>query len=227
MFDGIHDISVLLGPGTVPWPGMSPVAERSVFADVARGDSVTGSSWALNSHVGTHVDAPTHFLPDGKDIASTSLDRYLGRCVVLDLTHVEGRDVERADLEALPELDGHVRVLLKTSNCRRLWDLDAFDTSYVALAPSGAELLVERGVILAGIDYQGIERFGVDEAPTHKTLLGAECAILEGADLRVVEPGEYVLMCLPLRLQDGEASPVRALLVEPRALGAMLEGFPR
>lgn len=227
MLDGIHDISVLLGPGTVPWPGMSPVAERSVFADVARGDAVTGSSWNLNSHVGTHVDAPTHFLPDASDIAGTSLDRYFGRCVVLDLTDVEGRDVERSDLEARPELDGQVRVLLKTSNCRRLWHLDEFDTSYVALAASGAELLVERGVILAGIDYQGIERFDAGTNPTHKALLGADCAILEGADLRAVEPGEYFLVCLPLRLQDGEASPVRALLVEPGALRATLESFGR
>jgi arylformamidase len=206
---------------------MSPVAERSVFADVANGDAVTGSSWSLNSHVGTHVDAPTHFLPDGRDIASTSLDRYLGRCVVLDLTHVEGRDVERADLEGRPELDGHVRVLMKTSNCRRLWHLDEFATDYVALAASGAEYLVERGMVLAGIDYQGIERFDSTTNPTHKTLLGADCAILEGADLREVQPGEYVLIGLPLRLEDGEASPVRALLLEPSALAALLEGFPR
>jgi arylformamidase len=223
MTSGIHDISVRLGPGTVPWPGMSPVAERSVFADVARGDAVTGSSWSLNSHVGTHVDAPTHFLPDGKDIASTPLDRYLGRCVVLDLTDVEGRDVERADLEGRPELDGHTRMLMKTSNCRRLWHLDTFDSDYVALAHSGAQWLVERGFRLAGIDYQGIERFDTTTNPTHKTLLGAECAILEGADLREVEPGEYVLIALPLALEDGEASPVRALLVEPGALAAVLE----
>lgn len=222
---GIHDISVLLGPGTVPWPGMSPVAERAVFADVARGDAVTGSSWSLNSHVGTHVDAQTHFLPDGHDMASTPLDACLGRCVVLDLTHVEGRDIERADLEGLPELEGHVRVLFKTSNCRRLWHLDEFDTSYVALAPSGAELLVERGVILAGIDYQGIEAFDVPAAPTHKTLLGGGCTILEGADLREVDPGEYLLIALPLRLEDGEASPVRALLVEPAALDALRAAF--
>jgi arylformamidase len=217
----IHDISVLLGPETVPWPGMSPVASRSVFADVARGDEVTGSSWTLNSHAGTHVDAPLHLFPDGDDIAKTTLERFVGRCVVVDLPHVVGRDIDRDDLEQLDELEGHTRVLLKTSNSRRLWDLDEFDASYVALAASGAELLVERGVRLVGIDYQGIERFVSDGHPTHKTLLHGDCAIVEGADLREISPGEYFLVCVPLRLQEGEASPARALLIELDAIAQL------
>jgi arylformamidase len=221
LLDGVHDISLLLSSETVRWPDtIRP--ERVVFTDVKRGDRATVSAWTLGSHIGTHVDAPTHFVADGKDIASVPLDPYLGLCMVLDLTEIAGRDIERADLEPRTELNGHVRVLFKTSNSRALLGLDRFETHYVALAASGAEFLVERGMILAGIDYHSIERFDSHDYPTHMALLGSECTILEGADLRDVEPGEYILICLPLRLEDGEASPVRALLVEPAALGRML-----
>lgn len=165
MLKGLHDISLPLSPETVRWPGtIRP--ERSVDSDVNHGDQATVSAWTLGSHIGTHVDAPAHFIPDGEDIASVSLSPYLGPCVVLDLTEIAGRDIERADLESRNELDGHVRVLFKTSNSLTLLDLDRFETGYVALAVSGAELLVERGVILAGIDYHGIERFDSKQNPT-------------------------------------------------------------
>jgi len=82
----------------------------------------------------------------------------------------------------------------------------------VAVGADAAAWLVEHGFLLAGIDYQGIERFDTTDHATHKTLLQGGCMILEGADLRGVAPGEYQLICLPLRLVDGEGSPVRAVL---------------
>lgn len=212
----IYDISVPLGPDTVAWPGTKPVAEQIVLMDMRRGDYANGSAWSLNSHAGTHVDAPLHFVPDGADVSETSLETYLGSCLVLDFPDVVGRDLEQDDLDSFEELRRHTRVLLKTSNSRRLLTLDRFDTEYVALGASGAELLVSLGYRLVGIDYLGIERFDAETAghPTHRTLLENGVAILEGADLRAVEPGEYLLACLPLCLVGSEASPVRAVLLE-------------
>lgn len=216
----IHDISMRIGKDTVPWPGMSPVAEQTIFADTNRGDAVTGSSWNLNSHVGTHVDAPRHLLGNGGDIASTPLQSCIGPCVVVDLPTLD-RDIEASDLELIAELRDHVRVIFKTSNSRRLLKLPQFEKDYVALAPSAAHYLADHGYRLAGIDYQGIERFDTTDYETHKTLLGGGCAILEGADLREVEPGQYFLLCVPLRLEGGEASPVRAVLIDPGDIAAM------
>jgi arylformamidase len=106
-------------------------------------------------------------------------------------------------------------VLFRTTNSRRdLWSKDAFERRYVSLAADGAQYLVELGYLLAGIDYQGIERYDSMEHPTHRTLLEHGCMILEGTDLRHVAPGVYELVCLPLRLVDGEGSPVRAILIE-------------
>ena len=211
----IHDISVPLSAATVPWEGVAvPWAHQEFFADVRRGDGVTGSWWSLNTHAGTHIDSPTHFFPNLEDVASTKWDHYLGRCLVVDVPDV-GSEITRADLERVPELRDHRRVLFRTANSRRgLWALTTFDRNYVSLAPDGAEYLVGLGYVLAGIDYQGIERYDSVDHQTHRTLLEHGCMILEGADLRAIEPGAYQLICLPLRLVDGEGSPVRAVLLE-------------
>lgn len=211
----IHDISVPLSAATVPWEGVTvPWAEQEFFVDIRRGDSVTGSWWKLNTHAGTHIDSPTHFFPDAADVASTPWEPYLGRCVVVEVGDI-GPFIRPEHLDALPELRGHRRVLFRTANSRDdLWGRDTFVTDYVSVAPEGADWLVEHGFILAGADYQGIERFGSEDALTHRTLLGAGCMILEGCDLRAVEAGEYQLICLPLRLVNGEGSPVRAILID-------------
>lgn len=211
----IIDISVPLSDATVPWEGVTvPWAHREVFVDIERGDPVTGSWWQLNTHAGTHVDTPTHFIPEGPDTASTPWEPYLGRCLVVELGDV-GREIRRADLEPIEALRDHTRVLFRTANSRRdLWAETRFVSDYTALGPDGAAYLVELGYRLAGIDYQGIERFDTTDYATHRTLLGNGCMILEGADLRAVTAGEYQLVCLPLRLVGGEGSPVRAILLE-------------
>lgn len=216
----IHDISVPLSDATVPWEGVTvPWAHQEFFVDIRRGDPVTGSWWSLNTHAGTHVDTPTHFFPDGADAASTAWDHYLGPCVVAEVGEV-GPEIRAADLEAMPELRGERRVLFRTSNSRRdLWGLDRFEPEYVAIGADAAAWLVARGFVLAGIDYQGIERYDTTDHATHRTLLAGGCMILEGADLRAVRPGRYQLICLPLRLVDGEGSPVRAVLVEDAGPG--------
>lgn len=216
----IHDISVPLSDRTVPWQGVTvPWVHQEFFVDIRRGDPVTGSWWSLNTHAGTHVDTPTHFFPEGADAASTGWEHYLGPCVVVDVGDV-GSEIHASHLEAMPQLHGQRRVLFRTENSRRdLWGLDRFEPEYVAVAPDAATWLVEHHFLLAGIDYQGIERFDTTDHATHRTLLQGGCMILEGADLRSVSSGVYQLVCLPLRLVDGEGSPVRAVLIEVDGAG--------
>ncbi len=211
----ILDISVPLSDATVPWEGVTvPWAHQEFFVDIRRGDPVTGSWWSLNTHAGTHLDTPTHFIPGAADAASTAWEHVLGPCVVAEIGEV-GPEIHASHLEAMTELRGARRVLFRTANSRRdLWGLDRFSRDYVSLAPDAAAWLVERDFLLAGIDYQGIERYDSTDHPTHKTLLQGGCIILEGADLRAVAPGRYHIVCLPLRLVDGEGSPVRAILLD-------------
>jgi arylformamidase len=166
----------------------------------------------MSSHTGTHMDARMHFIPGGWTMETLDLSRSVGPCRVVDLTHVEGH-VSRADLEAA-EIAGQVRLLLKTRNSDgELMQREEFEEGYAAISREAAEYLVEIGVETIGVDYLSVEPFEDTEFNTHHTLLGADVVILEGLVLTGVEPGEYFLACLPLKLAGSDGSPARAILV--------------
>ena len=109
-------------------------------------------------------------------------------------------------------LDGHTRILLRTRNSALLRRAD-FVPDYTFLAPDGAEFLADKGVELVGVDYLSIEQFHSGHHKTHRTLLERSVVIVEGLDLSVPPPGEYQLICLPLRLSGLDGAPARAVLV--------------
>jgi len=164
----------------------------------------------LGSHTGTHVDAPAHFFERGDTIDKLPLERLVGPCVVLDLTHVK-KKVTRDDLEHYDLDEGEV-VLLKTKNSDKA-PTSSFDSAFVYLDESGAHYLAECQVGAVGIDYLGIERDQPDHT-THRMLMRADIPIIEGLRLKDVEEGEYILFCLPLKLVGIDAAPARALLLD-------------
>jgi arylformamidase len=201
------DISVPIYAGMVRWPGDPPV-EMSQPMHLDRGDVCTVSHLALGLHTGTHVDAPSHFLRGATGVDSLSLEAMVGPASVIEIlktaaigeAELSGRGIERGD-----------RVLLKSSNSARCWNTDAFVPDFAHLTLDGAAYLARLGIRTVGIDYLSIGRG--DEGPAvHRTLLGAQILIVEGLNLSGVEPGEYDLVCLPLKIRDGDGAPARALL---------------
>jgi len=201
------DISLPLRPGMVVWPGdPGMVVERQ--ADMAQGHPLNLTRLCLGSHTGTHLDAPLHFIADGASLDQVPLATLVG----------PARVVAVAGDSILPEhvapLAGVERVLFRTRNSDRWAQATAFQEDYVYLSRPAAQRLVELGVQLVGIDYLSVDRCRGGGA-THRTLLGAGVVALEGLDLSGVDPGDYQLICLPLRLLGVEGSPVRAVLVAP------------
>jgi arylformamidase len=204
----VFDVSRPLRDGGLVYPGDPEIRVRSHSA-IARGDDANVSSLALGSHSGTHVDAPSHFLPGGAPVDRIPIERLVGPAVVLDLPGA-ARSVGAAELSR-SDLQGQRRVLLRTRNSER----DAstgFTEDYCALAPDGAEFLLRHGVELVGIDYLSIEAFGSGAYPVHHALLERGVVIVEGLDLSAVPPGIYRLVCLPLRLEGLDGAPARAVL---------------
>lgn len=173
-------------------------------------DSARETVMRIGSHSGTHVDAPAHFLQEGKNYDQLPVDMFVGPCTVLDLTNVEERIMqEDLAIEAIP--DNHI-VLLKTRNSFLSPEAD-FNVLFVYLALSGAQYLVEKHTRVVGTDYLGIERAQPDH-DTHKELMRNNIGIIEGLRLQHVEPGAYTLWCLPLAVVGTEAAPARAVLVQ-------------
>ena len=202
----IYDISVALSEDLPVFPGDPPVVIEPVTM-LARGDSANVSRIVISTHSGTHLDPPRHFNDHGATIDCLPLSLFVGRALVAEITGIQA--IGRGELSRL-QLEGEVRLLLKTDNSR-LWDQTGFSGDFAHLTPYGARYLVEKGVKLIGIDYLSIERLH-GEGEVHRILLENGVVILEGLNLAGIISGIYELICLPLKIRGGDGAPVRAVL---------------
>ena len=161
----------------------------------------------MSLHSGAHADAPMHMRDGADDIATASLDPYLGRCVVIDVRARRGQPVTPHHIEGKPLLAP--RVLFRTRTFR---DWRAWNDDFAFLSPELIGVLYQHGVTLVGIDTPSVDSFRAGVLMTHQECLRNSIAILEGLVLDHVEEGEYELIALPLRIRGGDASPVRAVL---------------
>ena len=208
----IYDISLTITPDLPVWPGDPPVKMRRV-AKMEAGDLYNVTRLELSAHTGTHVDAPYHFIADGKPVDELSLDVLVGPVQVVEMPPeckvIGARELKNSALAA-----GVERVLFKTSNSQ-IWieKRAGFQEEFVAISADGAEYLVRRGVRLVGIDYLSVAPF-TESAPTHRILLAAGIVALEGVDLTDVPTGMYTLCCLPLKLGKADGAPARTILIQ-------------
>jgi arylformamidase len=202
----IHDISQTLCREVAVWPGDPEFRSRRPMK-LEEGESSNVSAIDMCVHTGTHIDAPLHLDNSGSDIASIPLHHFIGnvrvfsipaeKCIRLsDLLPLDWQNVERA--------------LFKTRSSDR--PENAFDSSFVFLDESAAGFLTQKGLLLVGTDAPSVDAFDSPDLPSHRILLSHGIAILEGARLESVSPGDYELICIPLKLAGLEGSPVRAIL---------------
>jgi arylformamidase len=201
------DVSLPLDSRLPSYPGNTPFSIEPIKR-IASGGSSNVSTLHMSAHSGTHVDAPRHFFEGAPGTDALPLDILVGRTRVVELTTRKAITAE--DLAAF-NLSEDVRLLLKTTNSR-LWGSPEFHTDFVGIGESGAKHLVDHGVKLVGIDYLSVEQFRAPGAPAHHLLLGAGVVIIEGLDLRDVEPGVYEMFCLPLRVVGCDGAPARVVL---------------
>lgn len=199
------DISPTISPKLAVWPGDTPVS-REVLCDMAGGDHMTLSTLRTTVHAGSHVDAPSHYGADGRTIDEQSLDLYVGRCSVVRVDVQRGSRVSLDQIGTLPSTE---RLLIATGTYS---DPNNFDEGFAALEPDLIDALADAGARLVGVDVPSVDVFSSKNLEAHQRCLARDVAILEGLVLRDVEPGEYELIALPLKLAGFDGSPVRAVL---------------
>jgi arylformamidase len=210
----IHDVSLGIAGDMLVWPG-DPAVEVVPRLKISKGDPANVSELRIGTHTGTHVDPPVHFIEGAVGIDQVSLDVLTGEATVADLRGRPG-PLGRADLEGLDIRQGTTRLLLKTDNSEQ-WARPRpleFDPDYTCLSVEAAEWLIEHGIELIGVDYLSVEEKGSQGHPVHVKLLSHNVVIVEGLDLSAIEPGDYTLVCLPLKILGGDGGPARALLIE-------------
>ena len=208
MADEWIDVSVPLHTGMVHWPDNPPVSiEREMSME--RGDVCNVSKMSMGVHTGTHMDAPIHYIRGGIGIDQMPLTAAIGRARVIEIgdpvsikpEELAGHNIQRGE-----------RILFKTRNSARCWQIDDFVKDFVYIAHEAAQYLASLGVQTVGVDYLSVGGYSVDGPETHQALLGGGVWIIEGLNLSQAEPGVYDLICLPLRIVGGDGAPARAIL---------------
>ena len=193
----IYDISQEVF-GCKVFPGDPSPVKKTMFS-IQNGDICNLTAFEMCAHNGTHVDAPYHFLNDGKKIDQVDLDRFIGYAYVTEHEGDIGKEDAKAILKKARECDERSaeRILVKGN---------------ATVTVDAAKVFAEEGIKLFGNESQTV---GPEDAPmeVHLIMLGAQIVLLEGIRLADVKEGAYILHAAPLNLGGCDGSPCRATLI--------------
>ena len=205
---GWMDISVPLSDGMLHWPEDPPIEIKRVI-DMKNGDEYNLTHVSMAVHTGTHMDAPCHFRRSGISIDKMPLTASVGEARVIEITDNEFINVEEIRPHRIRKGE---RILFKTKNSKRKWINKPFNRKFVHLSIEAAKYLSERKVQTIGIDYLSIGGYEGNVVEVHDIILKAGIWVIEGLDLSKIEPGDYNLICLPIKIAGSDGAPARALV---------------
>ncbi len=193
----IYDISQEVF-GCQVYPG-DPAPEKKMLNSIEKGDLYNLTTFSMCAHNGTHIDAPFHFLEDGKTVDDICLEAFVGMAYVAEhqgvVTSEDAAEIIEKAKKQNPE--AAKRILIKGD---------------VEVSSDAAKVFASSGILLLGNEPQTV---GPQNAPmaVHLTLLGADVVLLEGIRLAEVSEGVYFLNAAPLNLSGADGSPCRAILI--------------
>jgi len=204
------DISYPLSEEIIYWPQdpVQPDIKTNTFT--SEEVTITMSQMTINTHHGTHIDAPRHFYPEGTSIDEMPLTAIMGPARVIEI-----KDTNLINPE---ELEGHniragERVLFKTINSS-YYKQGKFVEDFVHITKESAQFIADKNISVVGIDYLAVGSFRDRSSliKVHQILLGNGIWIVEALDLSGVEPGDYEIICLPIKIKQGDAGQARAII---------------
>lgn len=181
------------------FPG-DPKPERKMLRMIEHGDLYNLTEFSMCAHNGTHVDAPFHFIKDGKGINEINLEKFIGKAYVINHNgDVSAMDAERILSIAAASSEGAEKHILIGGKA--------------VVGIEAARVFADAGIDLLGNESQTV---GPEEAPmaVHMVLLKADIVLLEGIRLEHVREGAYYLNCAPLNLGIADGAPCRAVLID-------------
>ena len=189
------------------FPGDTPFSAQYLLR-IDAGHNIDLSTITTTVHLGAHADGPSHYRRGAEGIGERPLERYYGPCEVVCVEVRRGARVMPAHFPNPPRAP---RVLVRTSTFP---DPDQWNPDFAALSPELVHWLADHGVILVGIDTPSIDPQDSTLLESHSAVADRDLAVLEGLVLAAVEVGVYTLCAFPLNIPGGDASPVRAVLID-------------
>lgn len=203
----IFDVTRTINPKLAVWPGDTPFSAQVIMA-MSQGASVNLTTLTLSSHTGTHVDAPYHFRDDDLTMEQVDLAAYIGPATVVTVA----REAGPLTPDDFPNLDWQQVKRLLVHSLASEQPAEQFPADIVHPSPELAAWLARHEVVLFGSDAPSMDDLNSKTLPGHNALRQHRIAILEGLLLTGVPDGLYELIALPLKIEGGDGSPVRAIL---------------
>lgn len=193
----IYDISQEVF-SCVVYPG-DPAPEKQLLSSMEKGDLYNLTAFSMCAHNGTHIDAPFHFIKDGKTVDAVCLDTFVGKAYVAEHNGIVSGNDAGIILEKARRRDPEAakRILIKGD---------------AVVSSEAAAVFASGGILLLGNESQTV---GPEDSPmeVHLILLGSGVVLLEGILLAEVSEGIYFLNAAPLNLSGADGSPCRAVLI--------------
>jgi len=208
------DLSLALKSNMVHWP-TDPSFSIERVLDMEKGDSVNLSKITMGAHSGTHVDAPVHFIRGAKGIDRLLFDSLIGPARIIQIADADM--IKEKELTRLGIKKGE-RILLKTRNSlNKLLQKNTFTEDFVYIEKNAAEFLATRGIKTLGVDYLSVGGYKKNGPDVHRLLLGAGILVIEGLVLTEALPGNYDMICLPMKILDSDGAPARVIVKRTKA----------
>lgn len=206
----IYDITAEISDN-LPRYNKKDVVEVKKILQLKNGDTCNLSAISMSLHTGTHADMPYHFFDSATATHNTMLEYFYGQAKLFRL-NITSSQITKEDLLPLNINEGDI-ILLDVGQSPYMQN-PILKKDYIVPTAQAAEYLVEKKIRTLGLDYLSADAYGGSTYPVHEILLGNNIAILEGLVLENIPQGEYIISALPLKIKNGEGSPVRAILIE-------------
>ena len=209
----VIDLTHSIHAGMPVYPGTEPPA-FSTPCTIEK-DGFTEKKIALYSHTGTHIDAPAHIIPGAKTLDQLNLDHYFGQACMLDLKFLNRPTIDIAALKPYEDLMSKNDFVLLYTGWSEFWNKGGYFEGYPVLSQEAATWISQfRSLKGLGVDMISIDREGISDFPIHRILLEQDIVIIENlTNLQGLPRMGLSFSCLPLKFEDADGSPVRAVVV--------------
>lgn len=207
----VYDLSHTIKPDMPVFPGTE--APLFLQGNTIAKDGFAEKKITFFSHTGTHIDAPAHILADQPDLDQLPIDSFFGQALRINLSMKEGDTINISHLEPYLPLLEKVDFVLFSAGWDRYWGNDHYFSGYPVLTPDAAKLLCQYKLKGIGFDSISADKADSHTLPIHRILLKKMIIIENLTNLENVPTNHFLFSCLPLKIADGDGSPVRAIAI--------------
>ena len=174
--------------------------ERDGFAEI---------NMTMCTHTGTHIDAPTHIIPNTKSLDQFGVEKFIGPAIVIDCSEI--KDISLDFLKMKEDVIKNVDFVLFYSGWQHKWNTDRYFDEFPTLTTDAVEWLAKLNLKALGFDSISVDKMTAESLPNHKVLLKKDILIIENmTNLDKLISKKFELNCIPLKIENSDGSPIRA-----------------